>query len=95
MALGDTSPNGIMTKAAFVMDLMEHRLHGLGADWSLVNAIEVYTVHSLDTILPEVVLTRAGPAGAHGVRWHYTRPPITDIEFEMDLRGTQTEEHLP
>ena len=75
VALGDTSPRGITTKAAFVMDLMERRLHGLGADWSLVNAIDVYTVHSLDTILQEVVLNRAGPAGVHGVRWHYTRPP--------------------
>lgn len=94
VALGDTSPKGITTKAVFVMDLMENRLRGLGADWSLVNAIDVYTIHSLDTVLPEVVLSRAGPASTHGVRWHYTRPPITDIEFEMDLRGTRTEEHL-
>lgn len=94
VALDDTSPSGITTKAVFVVDLMENRLRGLGADWSLVNAIDVYTVHSLDTVLPEVVLKRAGPAGAHGVRWHYTRPPITGIEFEMDLRGTRTEVHL-
>lgn len=94
VALGDTSPNGITTKAAFVMDLMEARLHGLGADWSLVNAIDIYTIHSLDTVLPEIVLNRAGAACAHGVRWHYTRPPITDIEYEMDLRGTRTEVHL-
>ena len=94
VALGDTSPHGIATKAAFVMDLMERRLHGLGADWSLVNAIDVYTVHSLDSILPEVVLNRAGPAGVHGVRWHYSRPPITGIEYEMDLRGTRADVHL-
>ncbi len=94
VARGDTSPNGIATKAVFVMNLMERRLLGLGADWSLVNAIDVYTIHSLDSILPELVLNRVGPAIAHGVRWHYTRPPITDIEFEMDLRGTRTEEYL-
>ncbi|HJZ56667.1 MAG TPA: hypothetical protein VKE74_16995 [Gemmataceae bacterium] len=94
VAPGDTSPHGITTKAAFVMDLMERRLFGLGADWALVNAVDVYTVHSLDTILPELVLNRAGPAAVHGVRWHYSRPPITDIEFEMDLRGTRTELHL-
>ena len=94
VALGDTSPNGMTTKAAFVMDLMENRLLGLGADWPLVTAIDVYTVHSIDSILPDVVLQRAGVAGTHGVRWHYTRPPIADIEFEMDLRGTRTEMHL-
>jgi len=94
VALGDTSPRGIATKAVFVMNLMERRLHGLGADWTLVNAINVYTVHSLDTLLPKVVLNRVGPAGTHGVCWHYTRPRITDIEFEMDLRGTRTEVHI-
>jgi hypothetical protein len=94
VALGDTSPNGMMTKAEFVMDLMQNRLSGLGADWLMVNAIEVYTIHSIDSILPDVVLKRAGAASVHGIRWHYTRPPITDIEFEMDLRGTRTELHL-
>ncbi len=88
---GDTSPHGITTKAVFVMGLMEQRLHGLGADWSMVNAIDVYTIHPLDTIVPELVLSHAGPASMHGVRWHYTRPPITEIEFEMDLRGTRSE----
>lgn len=94
VALGDTSPQGIATKAAFVMDLMERRLRGLGADWALVNAIDVYTVHPFDAILPQLVLNRAGPASIHGIRWHYSRPPIADIEFEMDLRGTRTEVHL-
>ena len=94
VARGDTSALGIATKAAFVMDLMERRLFGLGADWPLVNAIDVYTIHSLDRVLPELVLRRAGPAAVHGARWHYSRPPITEIEYEMDLRGTRTEVHL-
>jgi hypothetical protein len=94
VARGDTSPRGIATKAEFVMELMESRLRGLGADWPLVNAIDVYTVHSLDTVLPELVLSRAGASAVHGVRWHYSRPPITEIEFEIDLRGTRTEVHL-
>jgi hypothetical protein len=94
VAAGDTSPRGIAAKAEFVMGLMESRLRGLGADWPLVNAIDVYTVHSLDSILPDLVLKRAGHAGIHGVRWHFSRPPITGIEFEMDLRGTRTELHL-
>jgi hypothetical protein len=91
VARGDVSPRGIATKAEFVMGLMESRLRGLGADWPLVNAIDVYTVHSLDTVLPEVVLKRAGAAAIHGARWHYSRPPVTEIEYEMDLRGTRTE----
>jgi hypothetical protein len=94
VAPGDTSPRGITAKAAFVMDLMERRLLGLGAAWSLVSAIDVYTVHSLDAVLPELVLNRSGPAAVHGVRWHYSRPPVTGVEYEMDLRGTRTEMHV-
>jgi hypothetical protein len=94
VAAGDTSPGGIAAKAEFVMGLMEARLRGLGADWPLVTGIGVYTIHPLDAVLPGTVLGRAGPAAAHGVRWHYSRPPITGIEFEMDLRGTRTEFHL-
>jgi hypothetical protein len=88
---GDTTPEGITAKAAFVMDLMENRLRGLGGTWPGVTAIDIYSIHPIDRLLPEVVLSRAKPAGAHGVRWFYSRPPIVGIEYEMDLRGVRTE----
>ncbi|MFO0804386.1 MAG: hypothetical protein U0791_14835 [Gemmataceae bacterium] len=94
VARGDVSAAGLNQKADFVMDLMEARLFGLGADWSRVNAIDIYTVHSLNELLPRCVLNRAGAAAVHGARWHYTRPPIEEIEYEMDLRGVRTELHL-
>jgi hypothetical protein len=76
------------------MDLMEHRLRGLGGDWPAVTAIDVYTVHPIDRLLPEVILRRVGPAAVHGVRWFYSRPPIEGIEFEMDVRGVRAEVRL-
>ncbi len=88
---GDTSPEGVVTKATFVMDLMEHRLRGLGGDWHTVTAIDIYTVHPIGRLLPEVILERDKTAGTHGVRWFYSRPPIVGIEYEMDLRGVRTE----
>ncbi len=91
IALGNTSPDGLAIKARFVMDLMETRLRGLGADWSQVSTVNVYTAHSLTPLLPEVILGRIGPASRHGTTWHFSRPPITEIEYEMDLRGTRTE----
>lgn len=94
VAVGDTSPRGIETKARFVMGLMENRLHGLGAEWSDVSAVNVYTVHAIDAILRDVILARMGPAGPQSVHWHYTRPPIQEIEFEMDLRGMRIDEWL-
>lgn len=85
----DVSPQGLAAKTRFVMDLMENRLRGLGVDWSLVNAVNVYTAHSLTSLLPELIMGRIGPAGIHGIRWHFSRPPIEEIEYEMDLRGTR------
>jgi hypothetical protein len=88
---GDTSSEGIAAKVTFVMDLMEHRLRGLGGDWPQVTAIDIYTVHPIDRLLPQVILGRAGPAAMHGIRWFFSRPPIVGIEYEMDLRGVRTE----
>lgn len=91
VALGDTSNAGLAEKARFVMDLMEARLNGLGVDWMRVNAVDVYTKHSPCELLPQFVFDRIGPAAIRGVQWHYSRPPIEEIEYEMDVRGTRTE----
>lgn len=91
VALGDTSPNGLAIKARFVMDLMENRLRGLGLDWPSVSRANVYTAHAITELLPTILLGRMGAASIHGLHWHWTRPPIAEIEFEMDLRSTTTE----
>jgi hypothetical protein len=94
IAAGQTSSEGIAAKARFVMDLMEARLEGLGVGWPVVTAIDVYTVHPLERLLPGVILERSGPASHRGVHWFFTRPPIVGIEFEMDLRGVRSELRL-
>ena len=91
VALGDTSPRGLAVKARFVMDLMESRLQGLGLAWASVSNANVYTAHSITELLPAVILSRMAAAAIHGVHWYFSRPPIDEIEFEMDLRGTSTE----
>ena len=88
---GDTTPAGIAAKAEFVMDLMEARLRGLGAEWSGVTAIDIYSIHPIGHVLPRVVLGRAAEASSHGVRLFFSRPPIEGIEYEMDVRGVRTE----
>jgi hypothetical protein len=74
---------------------METGLRGLGVSWPLGNRINVYTAHSLTALLPEVILGRIGEASIHGILWHFSRPPITEIEYEMDVRGTGTELSCP
>jgi hypothetical protein len=91
---GETNAAAIAAKAAFVLDLMETRLHGLGGDWSMVTAVDVYTVHPIWHLLPDLLANRLGRAATHGLRWFYSRPPIEGIEFEMDLRGVASELRL-
>jgi hypothetical protein len=73
------------------MGLMEGRLRGLGVGWSDVTVSEIYTVHDIWPFLEEELLKRLEESGAHGLTWHYSRPPIESIEYEMDLRGCVTE----
>jgi hypothetical protein len=64
---GETSPQALAAKARFVLDLMEGRLHGLGASWGDVTVTNIYTVHDLNALLAPQILPRLGPAGQHGV----------------------------
>ena len=88
---GDVSEAGLREKTVQVLGLMEARLRGLGVSWTEVTAIEVYTVHNIFPLMHKLLIPRLGAAKIHGIRWHYARPPIEEIEFEMDLRGCSRE----
>jgi hypothetical protein len=88
---GESSMEAIQEKMRFVIGLMEGRLRGLGATWSDVTVSEIYTVHDIHRFLETELLKRQKEGGAHGLTWHYSRPPIEGVEYEMDLRGCATE----
>lgn len=85
VARGDLSASGLRAKATFVMDEMMRRLEALGFDWSSTTAVQAYSVHDIHPFLADLIVAR-GAAG-HGVTWHYARPPVVDLEYEMDCRG--------
>ena len=84
---GDTSPAALREKIRYVMSLMTGRLNGLGVSWDLATTIELYTIHSICADLANEIVKPARQGSAHGFTWHFSRPPIVTIEFEMDLRG--------
>jgi hypothetical protein len=88
---GDVSPQAMLEKAAYVLEVMDERLAGLGVDWSGVTSVNVYTAHPWDEKLRDLLLERIGAASRRGVCWHWTRPPVVGIEFEMDVRGVAHE----
>jgi len=86
---GDLSPAGLRGKARWVLGEMERRMAAFGAGWRQATAVQLYTVHDIHPFL-RVELVRRG-AARHGLTWHFDRPPIVDIEYEMDCRAVETE----
>jgi hypothetical protein len=85
--LGDQSAEGMRDKARYVLGAMERRMSALGFGWQDVTATQVYTVFNLHPIVP-VVFDVAAPGG---LTWHYARPPVKGLDFEMDVRGLARE----
>ena len=51
--------------------------------------MQVYTIHDLHPFMADEIVARG--AASRGVTWHYARPPVVDLEYEMDCRGVQIE----
>lgn len=86
---GDTTPDGLREKARWVLGAMESRLLALGFAWADTTATQVYTVHDLHPFLGDEIVRR-GAANA-GLTWHFCRPPVVDLDYEMDCRGVSVE----
>jgi len=90
----ETDRDAIRQKVKFVMGTMQSRLSGLQVSWSEVTTVDIYTVHPLHRLLAEELLIPMQEAARHAVRWYYSRPPISGLEYEMDLRGVRKELYL-
>ncbi len=86
---GEQSPDAMREKARFVLGEMERRLGVLGLGWADTTATQVYTVFDLHPFLADEIVRR-GAAGA-GLTWHFCRPPVQELDYEMDCRGVVTE----
>ena len=86
---GDTSPDGLLAKAMFVLDEMERRLAALGFSWTDTTATQIYTIHDIHPFLADEIVRRG--SARSGVIWHYDRPPVKDLEYEMDCRSIGVE----
>ena len=91
---GETGREAVREKVKFVIGIMQSRLSGLHMKWQAVTAVDIYTVHPLHHLLAEELLTPMQEAARHAVRWYYSRPPITGLEYEMDMRGVRQEFYL-
>jgi hypothetical protein len=89
---GETSPDAILDKARYVLDVMQARMAALGFAWADTTAAQVYTVFDLYPFLGAEIVSRG--AARHGLTWHFCRPPVIGLEYEMDCRGVGLEKVL-
>ncbi len=87
--LGDTSPDGMRAKALFVIGEMERRLAALGYGWGDTTATQIYTVQDIHPFFADEIVRRG--AARSGAIWHFNRPPVQDLEYEMDCRSIPVE----
>jgi hypothetical protein len=86
--LGDTSPEGMRDKVRYVASEMEARLAALGFCWADAISVQAYTMHDLGPLLGEELVRRCG---TDAIDWNFCRPPIVNLEYEMDVRGAARE----
>jgi hypothetical protein len=87
--LGERSPDAMREKARFVLAEMERRLAALGFGWADTTATQVYTVFDLFPFFADEIVRRG--AARAGLTWHFNRPPVQDLDFEMDCRSVSVE----
>ena len=89
MRYRDLSAEGIKEKVAFTAGELESRLAAFGLGWRDTTAVQAYTVHDFHPVMADQ-LVRPGAARS-GLTWHFARPPVIDLEFEMDCRRVSRE----
>jgi hypothetical protein len=85
----DLSPEGLQEKVRYVAGVMERRMAELGFGWKDATAVQTYTVHDFHPVFAEALVRRG--AARSGLTWHFARPPVIDLEYEMDCRRVMRE----
>jgi hypothetical protein len=85
----DLSPDAMKEKVRFTVASMEERLGDFGYGWKDTTAVQAYTVHDFHPVVVDELVSRG--ALRSGLTWHFARPPVVDLEFEMDCRRVARE----
>jgi hypothetical protein len=85
----DLSADGLKDKVRFAVGSMEERLGVFGFGWKDTTGVQTYTVHDFHPVISDELVRRG--AARSGLTWHFARPPVIDLEYEMDCRRVMRE----
>jgi hypothetical protein len=89
VAYRDVSPEGMKGKVRHVVGAMESRMSAFSHGWKDTTAAQVYTIRDYHHVLADELVKRGAARG--GLTWHFARPPVIDLEYEMDCRRVMRE----
>ncbi|MGH6715276.1 MAG: 2-amino-5-chloromuconate deaminase CnbZ [Bradyrhizobium sp.] len=90
--LGDVSPDGMREKAISVLREMERRMSAFSGGWPDTTAVQIYSVRDIFPFVEDELGKRG--ALSNGLTWHFNRPPVVGLEYEMDCRRIHRERVL-
>ena len=85
----DLTADGLKEKVRFTVGEMENRLSAFGFAWKNTTAVQVCSVHDFHPFMRDELVRRG--AARSGLTWHFARPPVIDLEYEMDCRRVMRE----
>jgi hypothetical protein len=85
----DLTADGVREKVRFTVGSMEERLGAFGLGWKDTTGVQAYTVHDFHPVISDELVRRG--ATRSGLTWHFARPPVVDLEYEMDCRRVMRE----
>ena len=86
---GETTPDAMRDKVRHVVAEMERRLEALGFSWRDAISTQAYCVQDIGALIGPEIAARGAAQG--GLCWHFARPPVNGLEYEMDVRGAARE----
>jgi len=70
-----------------IVETIDANMTALGVDWGDVTEAQLYATRADHEMFGEGELPRFGEVVRPGLRWFFSRPPIDDLNLEIDVRG--------
>ena len=85
----DLSPEGLKEKVHFTVSEMERRTGTFGFGWNDTTGVQAYTIRDFHSCRSQT--TGSPRRHAFGPHLAFCRPPVIDLEYEMDCRRVMRE----
>jgi hypothetical protein len=77
-----------------ILGTIDANMTALAIDWGEVTETQIYCTRADHELFGEGGLPRFGELVRPGLRWFLSRPPIDDLNLEIDVRGLASESWL-